>query len=89
MTTPLNTKQIQVDALTQLRLQRAEVQRQLDASQKSIKEHYAKLTERKAVPRNRAGSIMGLFDQGVAIVDGVFLGMKIIGSIRKLFRRKS
>lgn len=76
-----------LDALAAIRSQKADVRKRMRKSAAYIKNTTHQLfTPPKAT--TKLESFMNLLDQGVAIYDGVMLGMRVMRNIKHIFGRK-
>lgn len=81
------TQELPQDALAAIRSQKAETKDRIRKSAELIKSTTHQLfTPPKAT--NKIESFMNLFDQGVAIYDGVMLGMRVMRNIRRIFGKR-
>ena len=88
MTTINNPSTTNKDALADIRNRKAAVKKQMDESASAMKEQFRSIFTPAQQPTSRFGNIMGMIDRGMAIYDGVVVGMKIIRSVRRLFGKK-
>lgn len=69
-----------------LALRKAELKRQMDAK----KQHIAQLGKTLAAPlapaTKKAGGLMSAFNTGMAVFDGVMMGIKFMRKIKRAFR---
>ncbi|MBP3566498.1 MAG: hypothetical protein IKA86_01695 [Paraprevotella sp.] len=82
------TPQVKTDALTEIRLRKANIRSQINESHQQIKATFDSLFKPAPKPTTRTGRLIGLFDQGFAIFEGVSIGLKIIRSLRHLFGKR-
>lgn len=82
-----NTQTAQQDALAAIRARKAEVGGRIRESSAAIK---ATTRELFAPPKagNKMERFMNLVEQGIAMYDGVMLGMRVMRNVRRIFRRK-
>lgn len=76
------------DALADIRKRKAEIKCQINESAKLMKEDFNSLFAPAPKPASRFGNILGMVDNGVAIFDGLLLGMKVVRSIRRIFGKR-
>lgn len=87
--TPNNSLQpTRNDALADIRRRKAEIKCQMDESAKQMKEQFNSLFAPAPKPASRFGNILGMVDNGVAIFDGLLLGMKVVRSMQRLFGKR-
>lgn len=82
-----SSKPTRPDALTALRERKAAVRTQLHESAQLLKSTTQGIF---APPKatNKLEAFMNLFDQGVAIYDGVLLGMRVVRNLQRVFGRR-
>lgn len=82
------TKPATVANLDELQIQKALIHKELRA-QKELMETTAKSIFAPAAPAADKGTaIMHTFNTGLAVVEGVMIGVKVIRRIRKAFKHK-
>lgn len=88
-TTGNNTPQhAPADALLGLRTRKAEVKKQIKGSLSHIKATTSELFAPPPQATTKIGTLMNMMDQGIAIYDGIMLGMRVARNIRHIFGRK-
>jgi hypothetical protein len=75
------------DVLQEIRTRKAEVKSQIKESADFIKTTTHKLfTPPQAT--SKLGSFMNMVDQGLAVYDGVMMGMRVARNIRRIFGKR-
>ncbi len=86
MTTLSNTPKKQ-DALNDIRIRKAEIKHRMQETSVLMKQETTRLFAPRPQATTKIGSFMNLVDQGMAIYDGIMMGMRIARSFRRLFRK--
>ena len=76
------------DAIAALRQRKAAVRKQLQESSAYIKATTRKMFAPPPKTTSKIGMFMNMVDQGMAIYDGVMMGLKVANNIRRIFRRR-
>ncbi len=76
------------DALQGIRARKAEVRSRIKESAALIKTTTHELFTPPAQATSKLGSFMNMVYQGLAIYDGVMMGMKVTRNIRRFFGRR-
>ena len=76
------------DALQAIRIRKAEVRSQLNASRDYIRASVKGLFAPPKKPASKWGNFMSMVDQGMAIYDGVMMGLRVAHNLRRIFRRR-
>lgn len=79
---PANGK---VYTLELLREEKRQVRKQIKESSDRIRNTYQSIVAPPKQPTTKMESFMNAFDQGMAIYDGVMMGMRIVRAIRSIF----
>ena len=74
------------DVLQEIRTRKAEVKSQIKESADFIKTTTHKLFT--PPPQSKLGSFMNMVDQGLAVYDGVMMGMRVARNIRRIFGKR-
>lgn len=91
MTTTTNNNTPQhapADALLDIRTRKAEVKKQIKGSVNHIKATTNGLFAPPPQATSKIGTLMNMMDQGIAIYDGIMLGMRVARNLRHIFGRK-
>lgn len=88
MTTNSNTPTAPQDALDSVRTRKAEVKAQIKASSTYIKTATRQLFTPPPKATSKLGTFMNMVDQGMAIYDGVLIGMRVVRNVRRIFGRR-
>lgn len=77
----------QQDALAAIRTQKADVKKRIRTSAATIRiTTHDLFTPPKA--SNKMERFMNLIDQGIAVYDGIMLGMRVVRNVRRIFGKK-
>ena len=76
------------DELQAIRIRKAEVRLQIKASADYIKTTAKGLFAPPPKTSSKWGTLMNMVDQGMAIYDGVMLGMRVAQNFRRIFRKR-
>lgn len=76
------------DTLQQIRARKAEVRSQMKESADAVKATLHGLFAPPPKSSSKLGSFMSMVDQGLAVYDGVMMGMKVARNIRRIFGRR-
>lgn len=74
-----------VYTLDLIREEKRQVRKQIQKSSNRIKNTYQSMIAPPKQPATKMETFMNAFDQGMAIYDGVMMGMRIVRSIRSIF----
>ena len=85
LSTIINNPNIELEDIIQLK---AEKKRELDKQMDIIHERAHNIFAPIGPATNKAESLMRTFNTGMAVYDGLMLGMKTIKRIKDLFKRK-
>lgn len=81
-TKTLNNKKYTLDLI---REEKRKVRKQIRKSSDRIKKTYRDMIAPPKKPATKMETFMNAFDQGMAIYDGVMMGMRIVRTIRSMF----
>ena len=76
------------DALGALRQRKAAVKAQMKESMDYIRNTANSLATPLPRPTSKWGSFMNMIDQGLAVYDGVMMGMRVARNIRRVFGKR-
>lgn len=76
------------DVLQEIRTRKAEVKSQIKESADFIKTTTHKLFTPPPQATSKLGSFMNMVDQGLAVYDGVMMGMRVARNIRRIFGKR-
>ncbi len=76
------------DVLQEIRTRKAEVKSQIKESADFIKITTHKLFTPPPQATSKLGSFMNMVDQGLAVYDGVMMGMRVARNIRRIFGKR-
>ena len=76
------------DVLQEIRTRKAEVKSQIKESADFIKTTTHKLFTPPPTSHIKLGSFMNMVDQGLAVYDGVMMGMRVARNIRRIFGKR-
>ena len=82
-----DTVQTEILALEDLQQQKAEALEELRAQQQIMADTARNLFAPIAPAADKGTAIMRAFNTGMAVFDGVMLGVKLMRKVRKIFRR--
>ncbi len=82
-----DTPKTEILTLEELRQQKAEALEELRAQKQAMADTARNLFAPIAPAANKGTAIMRAFNTGMAVFDGVMLGMKLMRKARKIFRR--
>ena len=82
-----DTVQTEILTLEDLQQQKAEALEELRAQQQIMADTAQNLFAPIAPAADKGTAIMRAFNTGMAVFDGVMLGVKLMGKVRKIFRR--
>lgn len=82
-----DTPKTEILTLEELRQQKAEALEELRAQKQAMADTARNLFAPIAPAANKGTAIMRAFNTGMAVFDGVMLGMKLMRKVRKIFRR--
>lgn len=82
-----DTVQTEILTLEDLQQQKAEALEELRAQQQIMADTARNLFAPIAPAADKGTAIMRAFNTGMAVFDGVMLGVKLMGKVRKIFRR--
>lgn len=82
-----DTAQTEILTLEDLQQQKAEALEELRAQQQIMADTARNLFAPIAPAADKGTAIMRAFNTGMAVFDGVMLGVKLIRKVRKIFRR--
>lgn len=74
-----------VYTLDLIREEKRQVRKQIQESTDRIRSTYQGMVAPPKQPTTKMESFMNAFDQGMAIYDGVMMGMRIVRTIRSIF----
>ena len=83
----IDTVQTEILTLEDLQQQKAEALEELRAQQQIMADTARNLFAPIAPAADKGTAIMRAFNTGMAVFDGVMLGVKLMGKVRKIFRR--
>lgn len=81
-TRTLNSK---VYTLELIREEKMKVRKKIRKSSDRMRETYRNMVAPPKKPATKMETFMNAFDQGVAIYDGIMIGMRIVRTIRSIF----
>lgn len=81
------TTPTQQDALAAIRRQKADIRKRIRTSAETIRATTHDLFA-PPVATNKTERFMNLIEQGIAMYEGVMLGMRVLRNVRSLFGRK-
>mgnify|MGYP001056092132 FL=1 len=76
------------DALKDIQNRKAEVKGKLKESTNILRETTQDLFAPPVQATTRFGSVMNIMNQGLAIYDGVTMGMRVVRNLRRVFGRR-
>lgn len=76
------------DTLQQIRTRKAEVRSQMKESADAVKATLHGLLAPPKKASSKLGTLMSMVDQGLAVYDGIMMGMKVARNIRRTFGRR-
>lgn len=76
------------DTLQRIRTRKAEVKKEMRTSADTMKGTLRTLFAPPQKSNSKLGSLMNMVDQGLAVYDGVMMGMRVARNIRRIFRRR-
>lgn len=82
-----DTPKTEILTLEELRQQKAEALEELRAQKQAMADTARNLFAPIAPAANKGMAIMRAFNTGMAVFDGVMLGIKLMRKARKIFRR--
>lgn len=82
-----DTPKTEILTLEELQQQKAEALEELRAQKQAMADTARNLFAPIAPAANKGTAIMRAFNTGMAVFDGVMLGMKLMRKARKIFRR--
>ncbi|WP_018667786.1 hypothetical protein [Bacteroides gallinarum] len=82
-----DTPKTEILTLEELRQQKAEALEELRAQKQAMADTARNLFAPIAPAANKGTAIMRAFNTGMAVFDGVMLGMKLMRKVRKIFKR--
>ena len=82
-----DTVQTEILTLEDLQQQKAEALEELRAQQQIMADNARNLFAPIAPAADKGTAIMRAFNTGMAVFDGVMLGVKLMRKVRKIFRR--
>lgn len=82
-----DTPKTEILTLEELRQQKAEALEELRAQKQAMADTARNLFAPIAPAANKGTAIMRAFNTGMAVFDGVMLGIKLMRKARKIFRR--
>lgn len=82
-----DTPKTEILTLEELRQQKAEALEELRAQKQAMADTTRNLFAPIAPAANKGTAIMRAFNTGMAVFDGVMLGMKLMRKVRKIFKR--
>lgn len=85
---PKQTVSPRKDALNDIRERKAQIRNELQQCVATINQTGHKLLTPPQTANTRIGVFMNMVDQGMAVYDGVMLGMRVIRNIRRIFNKK-
>jgi vacuolar-type H+-ATPase subunit H len=85
MATTDKEREITLETIAQMK---EEKRQQIEAQREKIEKRARAVFAPMEPAANKAESIVRMFNRGMAVFDGVMLGMKIMNSVRSIFRRK-
>ncbi|MBU3854303.1 MAG: hypothetical protein H9789_10925 [Candidatus Paraprevotella stercoravium] len=68
-----------------IREEKRQVRKQIQESSDRIRNTYQNMVAPPKQPTTKMETFMNAFDQGMAIYDGIMMGMRIVRSIRSIF----
>lgn len=84
-----NTPDKEYPTLESIIQRKNELHQQIAIQQENIIKISKQLTAPLTPATNKANAIMRMFNTGIAVLDGIKLGIKLMHKFRKLFRRES
>ncbi|MCD8318674.1 MAG: hypothetical protein LUC45_07495 [Paraprevotella sp.] len=75
------------DALAHIRMRKAQISKQLKESTNYIKMETNRMFAPPPEATSKFGTFMNMVDQGIAVYDGVMMGLRVARNLRRLFGR--